>query len=150
MFFYVDGNPIKEAEIDVQMVEQGDILKVSPGSRVPADGLVIWGSSHIDESMITGEALPVSKTVGDNVIGGTLNTSGALHIRVTRVGSEAALAQIVDLVETAQMVKAPIQKFADFVSIIQSCKDLSIFNNLIIIRTSWNHQALLFSDFFVD
>lgn len=114
----LDGNPTKETEIDAQLVERGDILKVFPGSKIPADGLIIWGSSHIDESMITGEAIPVAKVIGDNVIGGTLNTKGSLHIRVTHVGSEAALAKIADLVETAQMVKAPIQKFADFVASI--------------------------------
>lgn len=113
-----DGNPIMEKEIDAQLVERGDILKVYPGSKVPADGLIIWGVSRVDESMITGEAIPVTKEVGDNLIGGTLNVNGALHIRVRHVGPEAALAQIVELVEAAQMVKAPIQKFADYVASI--------------------------------
>eukprot|EP00250_Pteridium_aquilinum_P014119 c21795_g1_i1 orf=915-3872(+) len=114
----IDGNIVKEKEINAELVEKGDILKIYPGSKVPADGLIIWGSSRVNESMITGEAIPVVKSIGDNVIGGTLNTNGSLHVRVTRVGSEAALAQIVRLVENAQMVKAPVQKFADFVASI--------------------------------
>ncbi|MCO5575990.1 hypothetical protein L7F22_029797 [Adiantum nelumboides] len=114
--FDAGGNALKEEEIDAQLVETGDILKVYPGSKVPADGVITWGISHIDESMITGEAKPVAKEVGDNVIGGTLNVNGVLHLRVTNVGSEAALTQIVNLVEAAQMVKAPIQKFADYVA----------------------------------
>eukprot|EP00250_Pteridium_aquilinum_P013664 c21491_g1_i1 orf=568-3597(-) len=116
--FDTDGNPIMEKEIDAQLVEQGDALKVYPGSKVPADGVIIWGASHVDESMLTGESRPVAKEVGDNLIGGTLNMNGVLHLRVTHVGSEAALTQIVNLVETAQMVKAPIQKFADYVASI--------------------------------
>ncbi|KAI5068206.1 hypothetical protein GOP47_0016551 [Adiantum capillus-veneris] len=114
----LDGNTLTEKEILAELIELGDILKVYPGSRVPADGVVIWGSSHVDESMITGEAVPVVKGVGDNVIGGTLNRHGFLHVRVSRVGSDASLAQIVRLVENAQMVKAPVQKFADFIASI--------------------------------
>ncbi|KAI5071466.1 hypothetical protein GOP47_0013717 [Adiantum capillus-veneris] len=114
--FDAGGNPLTEKEIDAQLVDRGDILKVYPGSKVPADGLIIWGTSHVDESMITGEAKPVAKEAGDNLIGGTLNVNGVLHLQVTNVGSEAALTQIVNLVETAQMVKAPIQKFADYVA----------------------------------
>lgn len=116
--FDAGGNPVTEEEIDAQLLERGDVLKVYPGSKVPADGSIIWGTSHVDESMITGEAKPVAKVVGDNLIGGTLNVNGVLHLRVTHVGSEAALTQIVNLVETAQMVKAPIQKFADYVASI--------------------------------
>ncbi|KAH7439364.1 hypothetical protein KP509_04G057700 [Ceratopteris richardii] len=118
LIFDDDGNPIKEKEIDAQLIERGDVLKVYPGSKVPADGIIVRGTSHVDESMITGEAHPIPKDVGDNVIGGTLNMNGVLHLRVQHVGSEAALTQIVKLVETAQLVKAPIQKFADYVASI--------------------------------
>ena len=92
------------------------MLKVLPGTKVPADGMVVWGSSYVNESMVTGEAIPVSKEVNSLVIGGTINLHGALHIQVTKVGSDTVLSQIINLVETAQMSKAPIQKFADFVS----------------------------------
>ncbi|GLJ39840.1 hypothetical protein SUGI_0814570 [Cryptomeria japonica] len=111
-----DSKIVGEREIDAQLIQRGDILKVHPGSKVPADGTVIWGSSHINESMITGESTPASKEVGDIVIGGTMNINGALHIEATRIGSDAVLSQIVHLVETAQMAKAPIQKFADYVA----------------------------------
>ena len=99
----------------MHLIQRGDILKVHPGSQVPADGTVIWGSSHINESMITAESIPASKEVGNIVIGGTMNINGALHIEATRIGSDTVLSQIVHLVETAQMAKAPIQKFADYV-----------------------------------
>lgn len=89
-----------------------------PGSRIPADGLVMTGQSHVDESMLTGEALPVSKRQGDTVIGGTVNLAGMLQVQTSRVGSDTALAQIVRLVGDAQMAKAPIQAFADYVSSI--------------------------------
>ncbi|KAH9315842.1 hypothetical protein KI387_024469, partial [Taxus chinensis] len=111
-----DGKIVGEKEIDAQLIQRSDMLKVHPGSKVPADGTVIWGSSHVNESMITGESTPVSKEVGGTVIGGTMNLNGALHIEATRIGSDAVLSQIVRLVETAQMTKAPIQKFADYVA----------------------------------
>lgn len=104
-----------EKEIDAQLIQRGDMLKVHPGSKVPADGTIRWGYSHVDESMITGESTPVSKEIGGTVIGGTMNLNGALHIQATRIGSDTVLSQIVHLVETAQMTKAPIQKFADYV-----------------------------------
>ncbi|KAJ7520894.1 hypothetical protein O6H91_19G028200 [Diphasiastrum complanatum] len=118
MAFDSAGKPIIEREIDAQLIQRGDTLKVYPGSKVPADGLVVWGLSHANESMITGEASPVAKGLGDAVIGGTINLNGVMHIQATRVGRDAALAQIVQLVENAQMKKAPIQKFADYVSSI--------------------------------
>ena len=93
-------------------------MQVLPGSRIPADGKVMTGTSHVDESMLTGEALPVSKRQGDTVIGGTVNLAGMLQVQTTRVGSDTALAQIVRLVGDAQMAKAPIQAFADYVSSI--------------------------------
>jgi P-type Cu+ transporter len=77
------------------------VIKVMPRGKVASDGFVIWGQSHVNESMITGESLPAAKRKGDNVIGGTVNENGVLHVRVTHVGSERALSQIVRLVESA-------------------------------------------------
>ncbi|MBA0717166.1 hypothetical protein Golax_005003, partial [Gossypium laxum] len=108
------GNIIGEREVDALLIQPGDILKVLPGAKLPADGVVVWGSSYVNESMVTGESVPVSKEVDSPVIGGTINLHGALHIKATKIGSEAVLSQIISLVETAQMSKAPIQKFADF------------------------------------
>ena len=117
---FLGGNLIEEREIDALLIQPGDVLKVLPGTKIPADGVVVWGSSYVNESMVTGESIPVLKEVSLNVIGGTINFHGALHIRATKVGSDAVLNQIISLVETAQMSKAPIQKFADFVSIMMS------------------------------
>jgi Cu+-exporting ATPase len=112
------GKSIGEREIDSLLIQPGDILKVPPGTKVPADGVVVWGSSHVNEGMVTGESAPVLKEASSSVIGGTINLHGALHIQATKVGSDAVLSQIISLVETAQMSKAPIQKFADYVSSI--------------------------------
>ncbi|XP_028101190.1 probable copper-transporting ATPase HMA5 isoform X2 [Camellia sinensis] len=111
-----EGNVIREEEIDSRLIQKNDMIKVIPGAKVASDGFVIWGQSHVNESMITGEARPVAKRKGDSVIGGTVNENGVLHIKATRVGSESALSQIVRLVESAQMAKAPAQKFADRIS----------------------------------
>ncbi|KAL5840837.1 hypothetical protein ACOSQ4_013445 [Xanthoceras sorbifolium] len=112
------GRCIEEREIDALLIQPGDILKVLPGTKLPADGVVVWGTSYVNESMVTGESVPVSKEINSLVIGGTINLHGALHIQATKVGSDAVLSQIISLVETAQMSKAPIQKFADFVASI--------------------------------
>ncbi|KAJ7969429.1 Copper-transporting ATPase [Quillaja saponaria] len=112
------GRHVAEREIDSLLIQPGDTLKVLPGTKLPADGVVAWGSSYVNESMVTGESIPVLKEVGSSVIGGTINLHGALHIQATKVGSDAVLSQIISLVETAQMSKAPIQKFADFVASI--------------------------------
>ncbi|KAF6137586.1 hypothetical protein GIB67_031865 [Kingdonia uniflora] len=109
---------VEEREIDALLIQPGDTLKVVPGSKVPADGNVVWGSSYVDESMVTGESAPILKEVNSSVIGGTMNLRGALHIQATKVGSNTVLSQIISLVETAQMSKAPVQKFADFVASI--------------------------------
>ncbi|CAL5360056.1 unnamed protein product [Camellia sinensis] len=110
------GNVVCEEEIDSRLIQKNDVIKVIPGAKVASDGFVIWGQSHVNESMITGESRPVAKRKGDTVIGGTVNENGVLHIKATRVGSESALSQIVRLVESAQMAKAPVQKFADRIS----------------------------------
>ncbi|KAF8702415.1 hypothetical protein HU200_032791 [Digitaria exilis] len=111
-----EGNVVGEREIDSRLIQKNDVIKIVPGGKVASDGFVIRGQSHVNESMITGESRPVAKTKGDTVIGGTVNENGVLHVRATFVGSESALAQIVRLVESAQMAKAPVQKFADQIS----------------------------------
>ncbi|KAI3776818.1 hypothetical protein L1987_46608 [Smallanthus sonchifolius] len=113
-----DGYVIGEREIDVLLIQPGDLLKIIPGSKVPVDGLVVSGSSYVNESMVTGESAPVFKVANSSVIGGTINLHGSLHVEATKIGSDTVLSQIISLVETAQMAKAPIQKFADFVASI--------------------------------
>ncbi|KNC51169.1 copper-translocating P-type ATPase [Thecamonas trahens ATCC 50062] len=103
-------------EVNVALVEVGDMLSVRPGSNVPLDGELIAGETAVDESMVTGEALPVSKAIGDPLIGGTINQTGSIKMRVTRVGADTTLARIVQLVHDAQTSKPAIQAFADKVS----------------------------------
>ncbi|KAG9448437.1 hypothetical protein H6P81_008402 [Aristolochia fimbriata] len=114
--FDVVGSIISEMEISTQLIHRNDILKIIPGTKIPVDGIVIKGQSHVNESMITGEARPVAKRPGDKVIGGTMNENGCLLIKATHVGSETALSQIVQLVEAAQLARAPVQKLADQIS----------------------------------
>ena len=99
--------------VSIEQVQVGDLLLLRPGEKVPVDGRVTEGESALDESMVTGESLPVSKHTGDEVIGGTVNGSGSLRFTATKVGSDTALAQIVQLVQTAQNSKAPAQRLAD-------------------------------------
>ncbi len=105
-----------ELEVALDVVRPGELLRVRPGEKVPVDGRIVSGSSAVDESMLTGEAMPVVREAGDEVIGATLNTTGTFVMRATRVGSETALATIVELVKRAQGSKAPIQRLADRVS----------------------------------
>jgi len=107
-----------EVEVPVEEVRSGDLILVRPGEKIPVDGVVVEGRSSLDESMLTGESLPVEKGPGDAVIGATLNKLGLLKFEATRVGKESALAQIIKLVEDAQGSKAPIQKLADQVSAV--------------------------------
>ena len=100
-------------EVPVATLAVGDVIQVRPGERVPVDGLVLEGQSAVDESMLTGESMPVEKTPGDEVVGGTLNTIGAFTFRATRIGKDTALARIVRLIEEAQGSKAPLQRLAD-------------------------------------
>ncbi len=106
----------KEIEIPVEDVEVGDIVIVKPGDKIPVDGIVQEGRSSVDESMLTGESLPVEKNVGDEVIGATLNKLGMLKFEAMKVGKDTALAQIIKIVEEAQGTKAPIQRLADSVA----------------------------------
>ncbi len=105
-----------EKEVPVEEVVVGDIVIVRPGEKIPVDGIVVEGSSAVDESMLTGESIPVEKNPKDTVIGATLNKTGAFNFRATKVGADTALAQIIRLVETAQTTKAPIQRVADVVA----------------------------------
>ncbi|KAI9205598.1 uncharacterized protein BJ171DRAFT_63278 [Polychytrium aggregatum] len=105
-----------EREIPNEYIQVGDTLKVLPGERIPTDGTIEFGQSSVDESLITGEPVPIRKKIGDSVIGGTVNGMGLLHIRATRVGSDTALSQIIKLVNQAQTSKAPIQNIADQVA----------------------------------
>lgn len=105
-----------EEDVPLAHVHVGDLLRVRPGEKVPVDGVVVEGASSVDESMLTGEPLPVSKHEGDKVIGATLNTNGALVIRSERIGSETVLSQIVQMVAQAQRSKAPMQRMADVVA----------------------------------
>ena len=106
----------KEEDIPVEEVIAGDIIVVRPGEKIPVDGIITEGHSTIDESMLTGESMPVEKKVGDEVIGATINKTGSFKFKATKVGKETALAQIIKLVEDAQGSKAPIQRLADKIS----------------------------------
>lgn len=106
----------KEMEVSINEVKHGDLVIVKPGTKIPVDGVVTEGSSFVDESLITGEPMPVEKKVGDTVVAGTINTSGAFTFKATKVGSETLLVQIVKMVEEAQGSKAPIQALADKIS----------------------------------
>lgn len=105
-----------ERDIPIAEVETGDVVIVRPGEKIPVDGLVVNGRSHVDESMLTGESLPVAKEVGDKVIGATINKQGLIRFEATKVGRDTALAQIIRLVEQAQGSKAPIQRIIDRVT----------------------------------
>jgi Cu+-exporting ATPase len=107
-----------EVEIPVEVVAAGDIVAVRPGERVPVDGTIVRGQSAIDESMITGESLPVTRVTGDAVIGGTMNRTGAFHLAATTVGAGSVLAQIVKLMRDAQGSRAPIQRLADRIAAV--------------------------------
>lgn len=106
----------KEEEIPVEQVQEGDLLIIRPGERVPVDGVVIEGASSADESAITGESIPVDKSSGNEVIGATINQSGLLKVRATKVGQDTVLSQIITLVENARIGKAPMQKMVDQVA----------------------------------
>lgn len=106
----------QEVEVPVEEVQVGDLIRVKPGEKVPVDGIVTEGNSTVDESMLTGESIPVSKSIGDEVIGASLNKTGSFILKATKIGKDTALSQIIQLVEQAQGSKAPIAKLADKVS----------------------------------
>lgn len=110
----IRGN--RETEIPIDEVEVGDIVVVKPGEKMPVDGEVIEGSTSVDESMLTGESIPVEKSIGHKIIGASINKNGSIKYRATKVGKDTALAQIITLVENAQGSKAPIAKMADVIS----------------------------------
>ncbi|KAI1502997.1 putative copper-transporting P-type ATPase [Biscogniauxia marginata] len=108
-----DGNAIEEKVIPTELISVGDIVVIRPGDKIPADGTIVRGETYVDESMVTGEAIPVQKKKGSNVIGGTVNGHGRVDFRVTRAGRDTQLSQIVKLVQDAQTTRAPIQRLAD-------------------------------------
>ncbi|MDQ3283705.1 MAG: heavy metal translocating P-type ATPase [Acidobacteriota bacterium] len=105
-----------EEDVPLEQVQPGDTLRIRPGEKVPVDGVVVEGTSNVDEAMVTGEPVPVAKTSGDRLIGATVNTTGSLLMRAERVGADTLLSQIVNMVAQAQRSRAPIQKLADTVS----------------------------------
>jgi len=110
----IDANG--EREVDTASVQHGDIILVKPGSKIALDGEVIKGATSVDESMLTGESIPVERTIGDNVIGGSMNYNGAIQVKVKHTGSDTTLAKIIKLMEEAQGKKAPISKLADIIA----------------------------------
>ncbi|KAL6837039.1 heavy metal translocatin [Trichoderma camerunense] len=107
------GSAHEERNIPTELLQVGDIVVIRPGDKIPADGILVRGETYVDESMVTGEAMPVQKRIGDNLIGGTVNGNGRVDFRVTRAGRDTQLSQIVKLVQDAQTTRAPIQKVAD-------------------------------------
>lgn len=108
-----NGSAHEERNIPTELLQVGDIVVIRPGDKIPADGILVRGETYVDESMVTGEAMPVQKRIGDNMIGGTVNGNGRVDFRVTRAGRDTQLSQIVKLVQDAQTTRAPIQKVAD-------------------------------------
>ncbi|MEM3389465.1 MAG: heavy metal translocating P-type ATPase [Thermoproteota archaeon] len=134
-----------EAEVPIGHVRVGDIVIVRPGERIPVDGTVIGGHSAVDESMVTGESMPVDKKEGDMVIGATINKSGVLKIKATRVGKDTLLAQIIKIVEETQSSKAPVQRIAD--RVVSYFVPLVLFSAFIafIVWHFWLNSTLLFA-----
>ena len=106
----------QEIEVEIESVKVNDIIVVRPGEKIPVDGIIVSGGSAIDESMVTGESIPVEKKEEDQVIGGTINASGSFKFKATKVGIDTLLNQIIQMVEQAQASKAPIQRMADTVA----------------------------------
>ncbi len=136
-----DGN---EVDIPIELIKQGDVIMVRPGEKIPVDSVVIEGHSAVDESMITGESIPVEKKQGDYVLGSTVNKDGILIIRATKVGSESVLSQIVKLVEDAMGRKPPIQRMVDKISgyfaLVVICVSIATFSGWYIFTTPGEHH----------
>ena len=111
-----EGNAEVELEIPIEQVQEGDVMVIRPGERIPTDGIVVDGSSSIDESAVTGESIPVDKKKNDQVIGATINKSGLLRVKATKVGQDTVLSQIITLVEEARTGKAQMQRLVDQVA----------------------------------
>lgn len=111
----VDGH---EVEVSLESLKLGDVMVIRPGDKIPTDGKVIKGDSNVDESMATGESMPVRKSIGDEVIGATVNQQGMIHVEATKIGKDTFLSQVIKLVEEAQGTKVPIQEFADKVTAV--------------------------------
>ncbi|WP_207231792.1 HAD-IC family P-type ATPase [Edaphobacter modestus] len=107
-----------EYDLPLEAIQRDDLILVRPGERIPTDGEIVYGKSSVDESMLTGESLPVEKTASDRVMGGTLNQTGTFHYRATTLGADSTLAQTVRLLREAQVSHAPIQRLADSISAI--------------------------------
>eukprot|EP00027_Filamoeba_sp_ATCC50430_P015976 CAMPEP_0168574166 /NCGR_PEP_ID=MMETSP0413-20121227/18929_1 /TAXON_ID=136452 /ORGANISM="Filamoeba nolandi, Strain NC-AS-23-1" /LENGTH=681 /DNA_ID=CAMNT_0008607477 /DNA_START=237 /DNA_END=2279 /DNA_ORIENTATION=- len=107
---------ISEQLISVDYIHRGDVIKVTSGSKIPCDGIIIEGSTHVDESMVTGESLPISKKTGDHVIGGTINQNGLIYVKVNRLYNESFISSIYKLIESAQSTKTDVQRIADVVA----------------------------------
>ncbi len=142
-FREIDGQPV---EVAIDTLSVGDVVIVRPGERVAVDGQVLEGSSHVDESLVTGESLPVTKNPGDHLVGGSINAEGVLRVRTSAVGAETALARIARLVETAQIAKPPIQRLVDRVSAVFVPAVLGVavltFLAWILISGDWEHALL--------
>lgn len=139
---------VSETIIGLELVQVGDVLKVNPGGRIPCDGVILDGHSYVDESMLTGESNPVYKLVGNTVIGGTVNQTGSILIRITKTGSDTTLARIIALVQEAQGSRAPIQEYADrissvFVPFVLLFGLLTLITWLVILSAGWIPESSL-------
>lgn len=108
----------EEKELSIEEIEEHDVVIIRPGERIPVDGVIIEGRCAVDESLLTGESLPVDKAEGDELLGGTLNRSGSVKLAATRLGKDSVLQQIIDLVQRAQSSKAPVQRLADKIAAV--------------------------------
>jgi cation transport ATPase len=115
-FLLLPFHPIPEEQIPLILLQKNDVLLIRPGEKVPTDGIVIQGSTSIDESMLTGESMPVHKELQSSVIGGTINIDGSIYIQVNAIGKDTALSKIIGLIDSAQSSKAPIQEYADWIA----------------------------------
>lgn len=131
--------------IDTEDIKVGDIVRIKPGERMPVDGMVISGQTYVDESMMTGESVPVEKNVGDVITSATMNQTGSIDYEATKVGSDTTLAQIVHLVEEAQGSKAPIAAMADKISLYfcTNCLEFGSFSSFVVVFSGGRKFAIL-------